>query len=235
MISVIIPAYNEEEYIGKTLESLVRQKDAPPFEVIVVDNASTDGTSKVAHSFADRLKIRVIAEKRKGRGAARKTGFDAAKGYILFSTDADTILPPNWLKGLSEAISKPGVAAVTGSYIIRDCSTHINFFHNLLWPACFHTYRWIVGNYWLSGFNSAIRADIYRKSGGFKAGIDAQEDSELTSRIRHLGKIRYMPEVRVISSGRRFRQVLIRTALGYLGTYVSVHWLKRQPRLSDVR
>ncbi|MBI3255845.1 MAG: glycosyltransferase [Candidatus Andersenbacteria bacterium] len=97
MISIVIPAYNEAQAISKTLASLVAQDFSGEFEVIVVDNNSSDGTAQVAKAFQDKLNLKVIHEPHQGRGAARAAGFAAAQSRIICSTDADTIVPSNWL------------------------------------------------------------------------------------------------------------------------------------------
>ena len=93
-VSVVIPAYNEEECLGDCLRALRRQTfPAEQFEVIVVDNASSDATAAVAR----RLGARVVTEPRKGVSRARQAGFEAARGQVIASTDADTRVPPDWL------------------------------------------------------------------------------------------------------------------------------------------
>jgi len=95
MISIVIPAYNEEENIRCCLEGLVAQKTDQEFEVIVVDNVSTDKTSGVARTFVDKINLRVVEEHTKGRGAARCRGFSEATGETILSTDADCVVPSN--------------------------------------------------------------------------------------------------------------------------------------------
>src|SRR3989344_4845448 len=87
MISIVIIAYNEKKDIASCLMAMSKQTYREPFEVIVVDNASTDHTPEIAQSFVERLPLRVIREEHKGRGAARARGFGEAKGEIILSTD----------------------------------------------------------------------------------------------------------------------------------------------------
>ena len=86
-ISVVIPCHNEEEGVRATIEQM------PPIvdEVLVVDNASTDGTAAVAKE----LGARVVYEGRKGYGRAYKTGFGEARGDIIVTMDGDGTYPPN--------------------------------------------------------------------------------------------------------------------------------------------
>jgi glycosyltransferase involved in cell wall biosynthesis len=107
-ISVIIPALNEENYIGTLLESLKAQtfKD---FEVIVVDGNSKDRTRDIAKKYA-----KVVVEKRPNMGLAKNTGAKLAKGEIIFFTDADSKLSKNLLKTYYELFKEKDVVAATG-------------------------------------------------------------------------------------------------------------------------
>jgi len=109
-ISLIIPARNEEKRIGRLLES-VRKQTLLPDEVIVVDNASTDSTAKVAKEYG----AIVVYEPVTIRGKALNTGFQASKGDILAISGADWVLDSEWLKFLYGAINaKDNVGAVAG-------------------------------------------------------------------------------------------------------------------------
>ena len=111
--SVVIPAYNEQDYVAACLQSLTWQKTKTKFEVILIDNNSTDNTNKIANSFKDKLNIRVIVEKQQGRGVARWRGFEEAVGSIIFSTDADTILPEDWVERFMKYFANKEIVAVT--------------------------------------------------------------------------------------------------------------------------
>jgi len=111
-ISVVIPAYNEERYLRRTIRSLKNQT-LKANEIIVVDNGSTDKTKEVAES----LGAKVIIEKRKGVGFARRAGFEKALYDIIVTTDADTIFPKNWLSRIEKTFAEnPRVIAVGGPY-----------------------------------------------------------------------------------------------------------------------
>src|SRR5437879_410088 len=101
-ISVVIPAYNEEEYLPKTLASL-QAMDRKPDEVIIVDASSTDHTGQVIKKFG----AKHILVQHRGIGFARQKGLEAATGDIVACTDADTTVPHNWLTRITETLSKP--------------------------------------------------------------------------------------------------------------------------------
>lgn len=115
-ISIVIPVYNEAEALGACLRSISRQTFAP-YEVIVVDNNSTDETVAVARSFHF---VRVLRETKQGVVHARNTGFDAARGEIIGRLDADTILDGGWTMDVSRIMADPTIAAVSGSISYHD-------------------------------------------------------------------------------------------------------------------
>lgn len=236
LVSIVIPAYNEEKTIGDCLTALTHQVSAPPFEVVVVDNVSTDKTVTVVNRFADRLNVRLISESVKGRGAARRAGFAKARGGLLLSTDADSYVPPNWLKKLTESLQQDQIAAVTGTMRIMDQGWLTNALVNVLQPLSMRLYRFIFGHYWLSGFNFEIRRDVYQKSGGFMSELNIQEDIELSFRISRLGKILFLPDMPVTVSGRRFNNGLIRGMVPYIKTFIKFFGRgDTQVMLDDVR
>ncbi len=109
--SVVVPAYNEAKFLGGCLDSLRAQDFPGPYEVIVVDNNSTDGTGDLARSRG----VTVVHEPRAGVCSARQSGTSAASGEIVVSTDADTVFSPGWLSRIDQAFREdPGRVAVAG-------------------------------------------------------------------------------------------------------------------------
>ncbi len=236
MISVIIPAYNEEKSIHACLESLVNQKTDRKFEVVLVDNNSSDNTVKIAKSFTSKLNLRIVSEKKRGRGSARSTGFKNALGDVLFSTDADTVLPEDWIETFFTTLTKSNSVAVTSNNRIDDCGRTTNTVYNALQPIFMRGYRVLLGHYWLSGFSFAMYKDVYEKSGGFKNELIAQEDIDLSFRVRKLGKIQYVPELPVVLSGRRYRGGLMKGFFQHQSTFVETFLLRRKNVvLPDIR
>ena len=92
-VSIVIPAYNEERYLPACLDAIAAQT-IKPFEVIVVDNNSSDSTAKIAAQYPF---VRVVNEPRRGIGFARNAGFNAAAGDIIGRIDADTHVPASWV------------------------------------------------------------------------------------------------------------------------------------------
>lgn len=222
MLSVVIPAYNEEAHIARCLEALKRQGRSEDLEVILVNNGSTDRTETIARQNAGTLRFKVIQEPLKGIGAARAAGFQEAKGGIILSTDADTEVPERWVGMILQSFSDPRVAAVTGTCRIQDCSRWRNALFNGLQPRLMTLYRIVFGHYWLTGSNFAIRRDTYLRAGGFNPKIHLVEDLDLAFRVRKLGKIYFLRSAPVLTSGRRFKKGLLRGFGSYVVKFVRI-------------
>lgn len=236
MITVVIPAYNEEDHLPACLESLVQQNTQFPFQVVVVDNNSTDHTAKVAQAFSDRLNLTIVTELRKGRGAARRAGFAAAKTEIIFSTDADTVVPQNWIETFIQFLMPAEAVAVSGTCRINDCGAVTSTLFNWLQPVSMKVYRVLFGHYWLSGFSFAIKQEAYHKAGGFDAALNAQEDVDLAVRVAKIGRIVMIPQPAVLFSGRRFHDGLLYGVWQYLKTFVAYYFFKKKTiTLTDPR
>lgn len=115
-ISIVIPVYNEARHLDACLLAVAKQQ-LTPYEVIVVDNNSTDGTLAIAESYPF---VTVLRETRQGVVHARNRGFDAASGDIIGRLDADTILPANWTECVAKIFDNQAVDAVSGSVTYYD-------------------------------------------------------------------------------------------------------------------
>ena len=108
-VSVIIPAYNQSHYLSEAVQSVLNQT-YPDFEIIIVDDGSTDDTREVAHSYSD-PRVRYIYQDNAGLSAARNTGIRHATGDIIVLMDSDGQHPPEEIPRLIkelEAIPKAG-------------------------------------------------------------------------------------------------------------------------------
>ncbi len=212
LVSVVIPAYNEERYIGNVLDSLLRQ-EFQDFEVIVVDNASEDMTGEIARRFG----ARVIFEPIRRVGAARQRGCLEAKGEIIAMTDADTILPSNWLSRIVEEFEKDKeLVAFGGLYTLYSgpvlARLWIRHFAHLLWILD----RWLSNGYWnIPGSNLAFRKDAFLKVGGFREELPIGEDVDLSLRLARVGKVVLDYRFRVATSGRRYRKGFFNGTMTY--------------------
>ena len=118
-LSIVIPAYNEESYLGEclrhVLDEVAKTTDVGRVEVLVIDNASTDRTSEVAKGFPG---VRVAHEPSKGPSHARQRGLDEARGAIIGYVDADTKMPSGWIRTVVQSFdADPGMVCVSGPYV----------------------------------------------------------------------------------------------------------------------
>ncbi|MBX9472225.1 glycosyltransferase family A protein [Microcella sp.] len=115
-VSVVIPVRNDRDYLERCLDALALQTYAP-FEVIVVDNGSTDG----AASIAAQRGAHIVHESELGIPAASAAGYDAARGDLIARLDADSIPGVTWVASVCEAFARhSNAAAITGSGMLMD-------------------------------------------------------------------------------------------------------------------
>lgn len=199
-ISVVIPTYNEERNIVKCLKLLSNQTlPRGEYEIIVVDGGSKDRTRKLAKRYADK----VILQKSKGIGGARNDGVRIAKGDIIATTDADCIIPKNWLEIISKNLKDNRYIAVCGSDepIEKNLKAQLVYFFlkNIIHLATF------FNMYCLGGTNSAFRKMEFLKIGGYR-NLAYADDAELGFRLRRIGKIKYDRGMRIKLSVRRMEK-----------------------------
>lgn len=196
-ISVVIPAYNEERYLPKTLDSL-KALDRNPDEIIVVDGASTDKTAEIAKKHG----ATVITVAHKGIGFARQQGLLKTTGDIVAYTDADTIVPKDWLVKIEETLSGPGVSCVFGTFRVPDGWLPYRFYINILQPVLNQIY-FFFGVPMAPGQNIAFLRQKALDVGGFPTDYKIAEDIEMARRLKTVGKLIFRQDLIVISSGRR--------------------------------
>jgi glycosyltransferase involved in cell wall biosynthesis len=226
-ISVVIPAYNEERYLPVCLRALDRQTfPASQFEVIVVDNASTDATAAVAC----RLGARVVAEPRKGVSRARQAGFQAALGLIIASTDADTRVPPDWLARIAAHFERnPALGGVYGP--VHWPEGRIGERLMLRYPgtwALWASNRAGRSLWW--GSNFAVRREVFWQAGGFPVDWPSGEDTDLSLRVSRLASVRFDPALVVWASNRRVQEGGGQMFQRGLANVVNRFFLRRAPR-----
>ncbi|MDP3975277.1 MAG: glycosyltransferase [Candidatus Jorgensenbacteria bacterium] len=180
-VSITIPAHNEEEDILLTLEDLDRQINKD-FEVIVVNNNSTDGTIKIVQDFSARASypLKLLDEPQPGVGYARKKGADDAilrKIPILAGTDADCDIDPKWTNEIASSLADTEVDAITGKLVwsLKRLSITIEPLQNEVKRKLIELFKInnIIVEHTLrkpliTGSNFAVKTGPYIKAGGFE-------------------------------------------------------------------
>jgi len=215
-ISVIVPAFNEEKFLGNCLLSL-KEQDFKNFEVIVVDNNSKDKTKEIAKNF----NIILVSEKKQGVVFARNKGAKIAKGEILVFTDADTIFAKNWLSRIFEEFEKDKeLIAFGGSCEFYSGPFSAKLASRFLLKPFLILDKFFSGGSNLMGANMAIKRKTFFEAGGFNEKLKMNEDVEISYRLRKIGKIKFDFNFKVKTSGRRFSKGLILGILNYAPTTI---------------
>ena len=197
VISVVVPAYNEERIIATCLQHLKAQDFQHPFEIILANNNSTDKTAEIAQ----RLGARVLNVAEKGYVHAAIAGVQTARGSIIAMTDADTRVPSHWLQRIYDTLqARPDLVAVGGPFEFHDGPSGVRRVIKLLNSI---SPRLMIAS--LSGMNMAFRKSAYEAVGGFNPKINLQADTYLGNRLAKYGKTMLIRDNVVQSSGRRYQ------------------------------
>ena len=212
-ISVVICAHNEEKRLLESLNT-VKDQDFPKekYEIVVVDNASTDNTAEIAKAAG----ARVVEEKQKGIAFARQKGSEEALGEIIVFTDADTKVPKHWLKTIADAYEKDEkLIGFGGTYKINTGTKASQFFINNGMYYLYFLARIITGGWMLIGPNMSYKKWAFEKTGGFNTKLSQGEDTDISEKLQKFGKVKLINHFYVFQSGRRFEQGLIKGLLSY--------------------
>ena len=196
--SVIVPARNEERMIGGCLERLAAMNyPRDKFEVILVDNGSTDRTLEVFQSWADRLHVRVLQRPNVKISALRNLGAAEARGEGLAFLDADCLVPSEWLQDASKFLSNEKEGIVGAHYRIPQDSTWLA----RSWFDDEHANTAGDTSYVPAG-DVLLRKSTFVQIGGFDEKLETNEDYEFCRRARRLGiPLRSYPCLEVIHLG----------------------------------
>jgi glycosyltransferase involved in cell wall biosynthesis len=206
MVSFVIPAYNEEALLGRTLAALNDAAEAAgePYEVVVVDDASTDRTVAVARECG----ARVVSVNRRQIAATRNAGAREALGEIIVFVDADTVVTAGAVRA---AIGAMRAGAVGGGCRVRF-DGRLPLYGRLMEAVADPVYR-ALGL--ASGCFLFCTREAFRSVGGFDEGLFAAEEGAMSRALRRRGRFVVLREA-VTTSGRKFRAHSSREVLGLL-------------------
>jgi len=218
-ITFVIPAFNEEKLIPFAIDSIQKEMASRPndYEILVVDNASTDRTSEVALEHG----ARVVQELKRGIVAARQAGYLHAKYDLLANIDADNVVPAGWLDRALAGWDATTVV-VTGPLVYPEFSrlmqvlTRVFYF---LGRISHHTLGTMV-----QGGNFIVRKSALDAIGGYNTDVVFfGEDTDFAVRIATVGNVKLVPKMWVYSSARRFQvEGIVLTTWRYILNYLTV-------------
>jgi glycosyltransferase involved in cell wall biosynthesis len=231
-ISFIIPCYNEEKNILKCILSIKEQaKDIPGnYEIIVVDNNSTDNTAEIARSE----NVIVVKEHQKGVVFARQKGLETSRYQLIANIDADSKLGPNWVKNALEEINHNGVVVVTGPLIYSDGSFILRTIVRFYYYTAMFANKYI--GVFLQGGNCIIKKMYLDSIRGYDTSVKFYgEDTMTAKRLKKFGKIKFSLKLNLYSSARRLQnQGVFKTSWLYFINYLYVTF-KNKPLTEEYK
>ncbi len=218
-ISVVIPAWNEENNIFRTLSSISANQTAYKVELVVINNNSTDNTQKVL----DELGVRSYIESKQGTPHARQLGLEMAKGKYHLCADSDTFYPPKWIDLMVKPmVNNTNITGVYGrySFIPPEGQGRLGLSLYELLTGILVQIRKRNREYLNTlGFNMGFVTEIGRITGGFKVNqvrkfdnaagsdyfVDEAEDGTMAVNLKKKGKLKLVldAKARVFTSPRR--------------------------------
>jgi len=232
MISVVIPAKDAEDTLEECLQATLSQEGLDQdYEVIVVDDGSTDETAAIAKRFG----VQLIQQSNAGPAAARNTGALAAGGEIVAFTDADCVPAPDWLAQLCRPFNDPQVVGAKGTYRTHNKSLVARFVQQEYEQKYQRLARQPQIDF-IDTYSAAYRRDVFLQNGGFDITfpVPSAEDVELSFRLAHKGYVMvFAPEAMVYHQhdntiGEYLRR---KYPYGYWRAYF-LHWMPEKA-LSD--
>jgi len=206
MISFIIPTLQEETVIEKILKNL-KQVTVFDYEIIVSDGGSKDGTLAMAKKYANKV-VENNTGKKQTIAIGRNAGAKVAAGQYLVFLDADVFIPnPNefFLRALEDFKKIPNLLGLSGWVrVFKEMETWADFVGYVIVSDCmFYLQNNIFHTGATCGEFQMIRADVFRKLGGYKEHFTVTEDLDLFARIAILGRTQTDPKLLIYHTGRR--------------------------------
>lgn len=232
-ISFVVPAYNEEKHLARTLTAINAEikRAGCAAEVIVVNNASTDGTGALAASVPE---VIVVDEPEKGLVQARRAGFLRASGTLIANVDADTIVTEGWLtRVLAEFNRNPDLVGLSGPYIYYDVSKGARAAVRAFYMMGYGFYvlnRFVLRKgSMLQGGNFVVRRAALEQIGGYNPNFSFYgEDTDLACRLLAVGAVKFTFGLPALSSGRRLMEEgLLRIGVRYSMNFVWATFMHR--------
>ncbi len=198
MISILIPAYNEEDFIENTLRQLNTLRDEADFEIIVSDGESTDNTVQQATPYA------TIIHSPKGKATQLNNAANYANGDILFFVHADMFVPQGALKAIVEKINEQGFDGGGFSNIFSDNNKKIKMLGRIM-NLRFSNKTQAERKIFYGDNGIFVNKKVFKKIGGFK-DVPIMEDYDFSIRMLSKYKVCLIKEPRIIVDARRHIQ-----------------------------
>ncbi len=197
--SIVIPAYNEAEYLDETLRAL-RNQTMEDYEIIVKDGCSRDQTVNIAKQFADI----VISHHDSSIGDARNQGAKYAQGEVLVFVDADSLLPPETLERFNRLLSVENVVGGSCRKVPARGSFLDKFFYEFINLSTYISSLLCLGG--AHGNCMVIKKRVFQQIGGFNPKIIVAEEQDLVRKALKSGRIVFLLDTVILENPRRLRK-----------------------------
>ena len=214
-ISIVVPTRNRVEVLGSSLASIASQRADADFEVIVVDNASSDGTADLLRAWTARDdRFRLVREERLGRSCAMNAGISVAEGSLLLFTDDDVALAPGWVESFRRFFASHEGLVIAGG-AIEPAPPDLSSWPSWLSPASRAAdgpgldhgddERALATHEFLWGASMAVPAQVFERLGTWNETVGRRgdhrgtfEDIDFQQRLRAAGgSVWYLPDARL--------------------------------------
>jgi len=202
-ISVVIPVYNDADFLRTCLRALAQQR-RPADEIVVVDNNSTDASAAIARAAG----VRLVTEPLQGIWPAAAAGYDAATGDIIARLDADSVPPADWLARIEDRFTRlPHTAVLTGpgdfygsGPITAWLGGHVYIGGYFVWMGLW------IGHYPLFGSNFAMRRQVWtaNRDAVRRTRSDVHDDLDFSMQLSRAEPVTLDRTLRVAISARPF-------------------------------
>lgn len=194
-VSVIVPFSNVAPHLGDLLESLVTQDVSSAWEVVAVDNGSSDGSREIAESYAARLPVRVVdGANRRGAGHARNVGARHARGRKLLFLDADDAVAPGYLAAMDDALDRH--AFVTSAFDHETLNPDwVRHAHGPVWRDPDDPVPALFGLLPFAGGSVGIIRETFERAGGYPEDFARAQDIAFSWEVQLQGtELHYVPD-----------------------------------------
>ncbi|TFE27862.1 glycosyltransferase family 2 protein [Cohnella luojiensis] len=252
--SIVIPTYNQQAFLAQCIDSIIANTDSP-YEIIVVDNASTDGTAAYLQELGGQIRYRVL-ENNRGFAGAVNVGMMMAKGRTILLLNNDTLVTENWLANLLICLNSDegiGMVGPVTNYISGEQKINVPYVDVADMPRFARENNRSDASRWqridrLTGFCLLFRRELFEGVGFFDEGFEIGnfEDDDYNIRVRMLGKslviakdtfIHHFGSVSMKALGDRFQEVNDRNHFYFMdkwqNPYIWVHNVRQHPDLQQ--
>lgn len=225
IVSIVIIGLNEESHLVSLLWSLSEMKCSYPFEILLVDNNSTDRSKEIY----ERCGVTYYVQEKRSHGWARTLGLENAKGKYIIGMDADTIYPPKYVEILTRNLEKPGVVAVNSLYSFvpnNENPRWFLYFYEFLRDIHIYIQHFSRPERCVRGMVFAYNAELARKI-GFRTNIKRGEDGSMAYQLKEYGKIKFIRD-------RKARPVTCHNTISKDGSIYNALWVRIKKHFSTL-